>query len=97
MLSKCLNPSCSRPFRFMHEGRVFQLEIPTRMAGSDSVGRLTEYFWLCAQCCATLKVVMKNGVAGVEPRYLELPWNEPPSGTADESISGPWRSPARDR
>jgi hypothetical protein len=58
---------------------------------------MTEYFWLCAQCCATLKAVMRNGVAGVEPHYQELPWKEASRDTTDEAISGPWRRAARDR
>jgi hypothetical protein len=29
MLSKCLRPVCSAPFRYLREGRVFHLEIPS--------------------------------------------------------------------
>src|SRR5262249_43317964 len=97
MLSKCLNPSCSRPFRYLHEGRVFQLETPARVVGSDAVGRLTEYFWLCSQCSATLKVVMKNAAASVEPRYLEFSWKETPEDGTENCMSGPWRRAARGR
>jgi len=97
MLSKCLNPSCSRTFRYLHDGQVFQLEIPKRVPGSGRVGKLTECFWLCAQCCATLTIVMKNGTASVEPRYLELPWKETQEDGTENFMSGPWRRATRDR
>ena len=87
MLSKCLNAPCSRTFRYLHDGQVFQLEIPAREAGPNAVGRMTEYFWLCSQCRATLKVVVKNGAASVEPRYLELPWRKPPTDEEEQPRS----------
>jgi hypothetical protein len=72
MLSKCLNPACSTPFRYLRDGRIYQLEIPAP-PGSTSSYRRREFFWLCGQCCSTLTVVVREGVGCVQPRYLELP------------------------
>lgn len=69
MLSKCLNSSCTTPFRYLHDGRIYLLEIP----GTGGSGFRREYFWLCAACCARLRVVLKNGTGTVEHRFPELP------------------------
>lgn len=69
MLSKCLNSTCSTPFRYLREGRIFRLEIPSR--GAVSVQRW-EYFWLCGRCCTTLTVVVKDGAGTVQHRFLDL-------------------------
>jgi hypothetical protein len=61
MLSKCANPACSRPFRYLRDGKLFEIETnPSR--GDSTVGerkssRRVEFFWLCGQCCTELTVV----------------------------------------
>ena len=67
------------------------------LPGSDTAGHLIEYFWLCAQCCATLQVVIREGIACVEPRYRELPWKEDPKEAGKESLSSSWRRAAHNR
>lgn len=69
MLSKCMNPSCSQPFRYLSVGRLFTLEVPARVSGSRGT---LERFWLCTRCSAELTVVLKNGQATVEPRLLKI-------------------------
>lgn len=71
MLSKCLNPACSNPFRYLRDGRIYQLEIPAP-SGSTSTRRRREFFWLCAHCCSTFTVVLREGVGCAQPRLLEL-------------------------
>jgi hypothetical protein len=71
MLSKCSNPLCTAPFRYLRNGRLFHLEIPVPPANPGPARRL-ERFWLCAQCCSTLTVVLKGSTATVQPRFLEL-------------------------
>jgi hypothetical protein len=70
MLSKCMNPSCSKPFRYLSTGRLFTLEMPVPPHAAGS-GRHLERFWLCTQCSAELIVVLRNGQATVEPRFLK--------------------------
>ncbi len=73
MLSKCAAPSCSAPFRYLTEGRLFRLELDPLRNGRviDNAGRLLnqEYFWLCDSCCKVLKLHLdKDGdVVAVSP------------------------------
>lgn len=70
MLSKCLNPTCSETFRYLHDGRVFHLDIP---GGANSgVPRRREFFWLCSRCSAKFTVTLKSGVPALQPRFREL-------------------------
>jgi len=70
MLSKCSHPTCSAVFRYLSDGRVFQLEIPER--GDHGTSRRLEYFWLCGRCCTNYTVVVKDGRAAVRSRFFEL-------------------------
>jgi hypothetical protein len=59
MLAKCANPNCSAPFRYLREGKLFQVE---RDEGNTPIlrgprarpraDRRVEYFWLCGMCAA---------------------------------------------
>ena len=73
MLSKCMNPICSTPFRYLRDGRLFHLEIPTP---GTPAGRRLERFWLCAACSSMFTIVLKNSAAMLQPRFLELPTGE---------------------
>ncbi|WP_041855849.1 hypothetical protein [Candidatus Korobacter versatilis] len=61
MLSKCANPGCSELFRYLGEGRLFQLE---RTFASDQGGkavRKIEHYWLCDRCSRAMRVgVLEN-------------------------------------
>jgi hypothetical protein len=61
MLSKCANPACSRPFRYLRDGKLFEIETNVE-SDSSAVGerkptRRVEFFWLCGQCSTELMVV----------------------------------------
>jgi hypothetical protein len=71
MLSKCLNPICSASFRYLREGRIYNLEIPVSPAAPGPAKR-RELFWLCSQCSSTMIVVLRHGSGAVKPRFLEL-------------------------
>ena len=73
MLSKCVNPTCSTSFRYLHEGKVFRLE-----RGVDGTVHSThqfEYFWLCPVCATFLTVVFESPAVKVQPLHLLLPPN----------------------
>jgi hypothetical protein len=54
MLSKCSNPCCSVPFRYLRHGELFRLEAdPKRRSGNP--GRM-EYFWLCGGCSSKMSL-----------------------------------------
>ena len=71
MLSKCVNPTCTSSFRYLHEGKVFRLEHHTQAA--DGRAHNFEYFWLCAACANFLTVVFEQETVRVRPLHLELP------------------------
>ncbi len=76
MLSSCANPSCSRKFRYLHEGKLFLL--PTKSNDDvisnrvDFAGKLdhVHYAWLCDHCNQTFEVVLDTeGKVKVRARY----------------------------
>ena len=74
MVSKCANPACATPFRYLHEGRIFAL----RTGSAEQLGacseRVIERYWLCNACCVTKTLVQRDGV--VRLRALEAPATE---------------------
>jgi hypothetical protein len=73
VLSKCANPVCSARFHYLHEGRIFKIEM--RAPSSDksaSRNRRLEYFWLCERCVQTLTVVLENGIVTTRPLRPEV-------------------------
>lgn len=72
MLSKCLNPLCSASFRYLHEGRIFNIE-KALPSCSSPLQRQIEHFWLCPKCSRTLKVVLEGGRVTTRPRHIQLP------------------------
>jgi len=79
MLSKCANPECNTPFRYLREGKLFQIDVngtDVRPAGPKLVDkrlpRRIEYFWLCGPCSAILTLVFQSG-RGVVAQPLQRP------------------------
>lgn len=68
MLAKCANPSCSKPFRYLHEGKLFRLE--AGQPNGQSSYKRSEWFWLCDDCVrkVTLRVEGGEVVAMALPR-----------------------------
>lgn len=61
MLQKCANPVCTTPFRYLRNGKLFQVEIDRR--GDIQISPVlrqgpvkTEYFWLCDDCAVTVTI-----------------------------------------
>lgn len=72
MVSRCANPACAAPFRYLHEGKLFQIERPlNRNAANhnefpdDATGRKpasqVELFWLCKNCSLTMTLIFEKG------------------------------------
>jgi hypothetical protein len=73
VLSKCANPACLARFHYLHEGRIFKIEMATVASDSKTLPtRKIEHFWLCELCMQTLTVVLENGVVSTRPLHLEL-------------------------
>ncbi|HYX69423.1 MAG TPA: hypothetical protein VE825_09845 [Terriglobales bacterium] len=69
MLSKCANPSCSTPFRYLREGRLYRIDVAasaeTRPHGPFLVNghkgpEKIEHFWLCAECATSLTLAFEK-------------------------------------
>jgi len=66
MISKCANPECSAPFRYLRDGKLFRVDLdqlaslPTAHSDSEKWHRL-EHFWLCGRCAATMTLVAEKG------------------------------------
>ena len=58
MIAKCANPDCTVVFRYLRGGKLFLLDIPRDSPREGTHRR--EYFWLCDQCSATMKVVINE-------------------------------------
>ncbi len=76
MLSKCANPACSTPFRYLRDGKLF--EIDSRASESSAVGerkpiRRVEFFWLCGDCSAELTIINDK-----EKGVITVPLPAPP-------------------
>lgn len=71
MLSKCANPACSERFRYLHQGKLFQLTpLPELEAATGIiVPQLYERFWLCDRCSKEMTVVW----GGTEAEVIPLP------------------------
>ena len=70
MLAKCANPTCSAPFRYLHEGKLFRLNLG---AGPPSPGERqphnVQYFWLCERCARAMTLEMHAGKVSVRPLH----------------------------
>jgi hypothetical protein len=68
MLAKCANPACSAPFRYLHEGKLFRLDLGAGPPSSDGrIPRQLQYFWLCERCARTMTLEMHGGQVSARP------------------------------
>jgi len=80
VLAKCVNPVCSNQFRFLHQGKLFEVEIQYIMSQAASEHRglgnakgHVERYWLCNRCAqsVTLRFVKHQGLLMYSPLNLE--------------------------
>jgi len=70
LLSKCANPACPATFRYLRQGRIFNLEVKTpAWDGEGERSHTVEHFWLCDRCASVMEVVWENGA--VSTRRLQ--------------------------
>jgi hypothetical protein len=72
MMSKCANPICSSVFRYLREGKLFQIPAAKirRVSGpqridAPKISARDEFFWLCGNCCKELTIAV-DPVYGVQ-------------------------------
>lgn len=76
MLSKCANPQCTASFRYLHDGKLFRMEVPAGFPAVDKPPQVakkppqrTEFFWLCEKCSTQMTLVY-NKELGITTRPL---------------------------
>ena len=73
MLSKCANPACLARLHYLHEGRIFSVDMGRDPSQEDNAPiHKVERFWLCDVCVQSLKIVRENGTVTVRPLRLQL-------------------------
>jgi hypothetical protein len=74
MLSKCANPTCATTFRYLHEGKLYVIDMrePARHKPrcSNRSGQL-EYAWLCSSCSLYLTIQLDEEFGARVVRKLE--------------------------
>ena len=68
MLSKCANPPCSAPFRYLREGRLYLLDYKAGFSGRKptadlkllGTSRAFDCLWLCSSCCRDMTIQIDN-------------------------------------
>jgi len=63
MVTHCVNPACDTPFRYLRGGRLFLVDSPSVLQGSNhdpqsNTVRLSEFFWLCEQCSQSMQIML---------------------------------------
>lgn len=61
MVSKCANPSCLVPFRYLHEGRIFTVHATGAERRADGADPKVERYWLCSNCANSMTLVLQSG------------------------------------
>ncbi len=90
MISHCANPGCSAPFRYLREGKLFQLYTdpePGTGEGTETSRRL-QYYWLCGNCAASITLLFerKNGAVTVRLKHPGESGGIPMSASEGETI-----------
>ena len=62
MLRECANPACSREFRYLHEGKLFEVE--TQFLEHGHHRSEVQRYWLCDRCArsVTLRFCPNSGL-----------------------------------
>lgn len=61
MVSKCANPACLAPFRYLHDGRIFTVRADGNEHRRDGADPKVERYWLCSACCDSMTMVLQSG------------------------------------
>jgi hypothetical protein len=95
MTTKCVNPACCVPFRYLRGGRLFLVDRPGDASVGDDASamtdgsRVSEFFYLCEVCCKTMQVILDKGGAvvlqGFDRRPV-TPHQSPEAGDSTQSL-----------
>ncbi len=81
MISKCANPTCTTPFHYLRDGKVFRVDLNDTnenlnspyLVDGNKAHRRTEHFWLCGSCAQTMYLVFdkQSGMCVVQKLPLQ--------------------------
>jgi hypothetical protein len=57
MTTHCANSECGTPFRYFRSGKIFLIDFKANGTATRH-GRDMEYFWLCGNCSAKMRVTV---------------------------------------
>jgi len=64
MLGECANPECHTPFRHLHDGKLFAVQLPANSISAVGSRKLpngkVEFVWLCRPCSERLTVQVNS-------------------------------------
>ena len=72
MMSKCANPACSSAFRYLRDGKLFQVPFGSMKTSNTTAPASDEFFWLCGSCSKDLTIIV-DPVEGVRTVPRDLP------------------------
>ena len=58
MISKCANPECGRPFRYLHEGKLVVVQSGDAVQGAQNL--IDNVYFLCAECADAYTIVIRD-------------------------------------
>ena len=69
MTAKCANPSCNEPFHYFRTGKIYLIDAPIAKSSLNE-RRPHEYFWLCGECCRSMRVALDQAGAVIVEREV---------------------------
>ena len=81
MLHKCANPTCSKRFLRLSQGKLFRIEIDDWHASSPNqaltgrrpkLSRRVEHYWLCEECSHLLTLTFEKGIGVITVPLLGI-------------------------
>ncbi|HKS74696.1 MAG TPA: hypothetical protein VJQ82_15945 [Terriglobales bacterium] len=100
MLSKCANPDCSQPFRYITEGKLFVIEAAAmgplcgRKRKKAGLARRVEYRWLCDECSQYLTIAFQPGRGSITVPLRTRLAGAPQSSLSESVDAGSLRGPS---
>jgi hypothetical protein len=68
MISQCVNPECGRPFKYLHDGKVFVVQQRNGVPSAQKVLlEKVSFLFLCSDCARTYTIIVRNSQPLVLP------------------------------
>jgi hypothetical protein len=111
MVGKCANPDCAAKFRYLREGRLFQIDmrhLPGKREGlCPFCGHPLHlrYFWLCDACAQTMTLtctvdgsvkLVCGSIAGAQAISLACPSDVPGRAVQRQAEDGLQQTPGKE-